>query len=181
MFNKPKGVVVTRSDELSRKTVYDLLPEFVFKDGWMPVGRLDMDSKGIILFTRDGHISESLTRPGTCTKVYELWVRGMVTEAHCRQVLDGIESQFGRLKVASIKLLGGSGPKTRIMVELNEGKNRHLRRLFGALKDPKFQTPLKVLELKRIQIGCIKLDVSSACWRFLTAKEEKSLLQCAKL
>ena len=166
---------------MARRTVYDLLPEFVFKDGWMPVGRLDMDSKGIILFTRDGHISDLLTRPGTFKKVYELWVRGRVNEDHCRQALDGIESRFGLLKVESIKLLGGSGPKTRIMVELKEGKNRHLRRLFGALKDPKFQTPLKVLELKRIQIGCIKLDVSSACWRFLTEKEEKSLLQYVKL
>ena len=140
-----------------------------------------MDSKGIIFFTRDGHISELLTRPGAITKVYELWVRGQVNETHCRLALDGVESRVGRLKVESIKLLGGSGPKTRVMVELREGKNRHLRRLFGALKDPKFQSSLKVLDLKRIQIGCIKLDVQSTCWRFLTAKEENSLIQCVEL
>ena len=53
-LNKPKGYVVTRSDERGRKTVYDLLPQWVYHDGWMPIGRLDLESKGLHLFTRDG-------------------------------------------------------------------------------------------------------------------------------
>ena len=53
VLNKPKGYIVTRSDELGRKTVYNLLPDWVFEDEWMPIGRLDLDSKGLLLFTRD--------------------------------------------------------------------------------------------------------------------------------
>ncbi len=64
VLNKPKGYVVTRSDELGRKTVYDLLPDWVFDDGWMPIGRLDLDSKGLLLFTTYGKIGDALTRPG---------------------------------------------------------------------------------------------------------------------
>ncbi len=71
-LNKPKGYIVTRSDELGRKTVYDLLPDWVFDDGWMPIGRLDLESKGLLLFTTDGKIGDALTRPGKCIKVYEI-------------------------------------------------------------------------------------------------------------
>ena len=74
-INKPKGYVVTRSDELGRKTVYNLLPDWVFRDGWMPIGRLDLDSKGLLLFTTNGKIGDALTNPGNCIKVYEIWVR----------------------------------------------------------------------------------------------------------
>jgi len=81
-LNKPKGYVVTRSDERGRKTVYDLLPDWAFDDGWMPIGRLDLESKGLLLFTQDGKIGDALTRPGNCSKVYEIWVRGHVTDEH---------------------------------------------------------------------------------------------------
>lgn len=66
--------------------------------------------------------------------------------------------------------------KTRLKVVLDEGKNRHIRRLFGAMKDPEFGTPLKVLELKRVAIGELKLDVPSGQWRFLSAAEAAALL-----
>ncbi len=180
MLNKPKGVVVTRSDELGRKTVYNLLPSFAIQQNWMPIGRLDKDSKGLILFTRNGHLSDLLTKPGKCVKVYELWIRGQLNDKHCQQVIEGVPTSCGLLRVKQIKRLGGSGPKTRLQVELNEGKNRHLRRIFGALKDPVFHTPLKVLELKRIQIGTIKLDIESSKWRFLTLDEEQSLILSAE-
>jgi len=58
-LNKPKGYLVTRSDDLGRKTVYDLLPGWVYEDGWMPIGRLDLESKGLLLFTQDGQINNS--------------------------------------------------------------------------------------------------------------------------
>jgi len=64
MFHKPKGVIVTLSDEGGRKTVYDILPGFVIKEGWKPVGRLDRDSRGLLLFTRDGGLVNRLTQPG---------------------------------------------------------------------------------------------------------------------
>jgi 23S rRNA pseudouridine2605 synthase len=62
------------------------------------------------------------------------------------------------------------------MIELTEGKNRHIRRVFGALQDSQSHTPLKVLDLKRVQIGTVKLDIPSSNWRFLTYEEENALI-----
>ena len=175
-LNKPKGYMVTRSDELGRKTVYDLLPDWVFNDGWMPIGRLDLESKGLLLFTTNGKVGAALTNPGNCIKVYEIWVRGYVTDEHVEAARNGVESSEGLLKVISIEKLGVGGAKTKLRVGIDEGKNRHIRRLFGALKDPKFGTPLKVLKLKRISIGSFKLDLENSKWRFLLLEEERMLL-----
>ncbi len=175
-LNKPKGYVVTRSDELGRKTVYDLFPDWIFHDGWMPIGRLDLESTGLLLFTTNGKIGDALTKPKSCIKIYEVWVRGHVTDEHIASVKKGVESTVGLLKVVSIKKIGVGGAKTKLRVELNEGKNRHIRRLFGLLKDPKFGTALKVLKLKRISIGSFKLDLDAGKWRYLSLEEEKMLL-----
>jgi 23S rRNA pseudouridine2605 synthase len=175
-LNKPKGYVVTRSDELGRKTVYDLLPDWVFHDGWMPVGRLDLESKGLLLFTTNGKIGDALTKPGNCIKVYEIWVRGHVTDEHIAAAMKGVESTDGLLKAIGIEKKGIGGAKTKLRVEIDEGKNRHIRRLFGALKDPKFGTPLKVLKLKRISIGSFKLDLEIGKWRYLSLEEERMLI-----
>src|SRR5262249_11007207 len=161
MLNKPKGYVVTRSDEKGRKTVYDLLPDWAYADFWMPVGRLDLDSKGLLLFTQDAKLADRLTRPGSCSKTYEVWVRGHVNADHIGKMLKGVRDKDEVLKAVRIDIKGGAGPKTRVEVELDEGKNRHIRRMFGALKDPKFGTPLKVVELKRIHIGGLGLDLES--------------------
>ncbi len=176
MLHKPKGYVVTRSDEKNRKTVYELLPPWAYDEGWMPVGRLDMDSKGLLLFTQDGRIADYLTEPGSCHKVYEVWVRGHVTPEQAVQMVEGVETSEGLLRAVRVEIKGGAGPKTRLEVELDEGKNRHIRRMFGEFKDPKFGTALKVLELKRISLGILKLDVESSKWRFLTQDEERNLL-----
>ncbi len=177
MFHKPKSVIVTLSDEKNRKTVYDILPGFVFEDGWMPVGRLDKDSRGLLLFTREGGLINRLTKPGRCAKIYEVWIRGRITKEQLRQTLQGVKTTIGILRLERVEISGYAGPKTRLLVELSEGKNRHIRRVFGALHDMQYQTPLKVLDLKRIQIGSVKLDIPSSRWRFLTNKEEKSLIQ----
>lgn len=175
-LNKPKGYLVTRSDDLGRKTVYDLLPNWVFQDQWMPIGRLDLESKGLLLFTQDGKINDLLTKPGTCIKVYEVWVRGHVNDEHIASALKGVESIHGLLK-AKVEKIGVGGAKTKLRVELNEGKNRHIRRLFGAMKDPKFGTPLKVVNLTRVSIGSFKPNIESAKWRYLSLEEEKMLLK----
>ncbi len=176
-LNKPKGYVVTRSDELGRKTVYRLLPDWVFDDGWMPVGRLDLESTGLLLFTTNGKIGDALTQPGNCIKVYEIWVRGHVTDEHLAAAMKGVESRGDLLKTVGIEKIGMGGAKTKLRVEIDEGKNRHIRRLFGALKDPKFGTPLKVLKLKRISIGSFKLDLESGKWRYLSVEEERTLIK----
>jgi len=176
MLHKPKGYVVTLRDELGRKTVYELLPDWARQDGWVPVGRLDLDSKGLLLFSRGGRDVDALTRPGRLTKTYEVWVRGKVTPEHVARALAGVETPEGLCRARSVELLGGAGPKTRLQVVLDEGRNRHIRRLFGALRDQRFGTPLKVLELKRTAVGELALDVPSGKWRFLEAAEVSCLL-----
>ena len=175
-LNKPKGYLVTRSDDLGRKTVYDLLPDWVFDDGWMPIGRLDLESKGLLLFTTNGKIGNALTKPGGCIKVYEIWVRGHVTDEHIAAAKRGVESKHGLLKALIVEKIGMGGAKTKLKIVIDEGKNRHIRRLFGALKDPKFGTPLKVLELKRISIGSFKLNIESGKWCYLSLEEESMLI-----
>ena len=175
-LNKPKGYVVTRSDECGRKTVYDLLPDWVFDDGWMPIGRLDLESKGLLLFTTHGKIGDALTRPGNCMKVYEIWVRGHVTDEHIAMAKKGVESKHGLLKALVVEKIGMGGAKTKLKIVIDEGKNRHIRRLFGAMSDPKFGTPLKVLELKRVSIGSFKPNIESGTWRYLSQEEEKMLI-----
>ena len=91
--------------------------------------------------------------------------------------MKGVESKDGLLKASGIEKKGIGGAKTKLRVEIDEGKNRHIRRLFGALKDPKFGTPLKVLELKRISIGGFKLDLEIGKWRYLSLEEERMLIK----
>ena len=179
-LNKPKGYLVTRSDDLGRKTVYQLLPKWVFDDQWMPIGRLDLESKGLLLFTKDGKTGNKLTKPGNCIKIYEIWVRGHVTEEHIEQAKRGVKSKEDLLKALVVDKIGMGGAKTKLRIQINEGKNRHIRRLFGAMKDNKFGTPLKVLDLKRVSIGSYKLNIESSKWRFLSIEEEKNLLQNLK-
>ncbi len=83
-LHKPKGYLVTRSDDLGRKTVYDLLPDWALDEGWMPIGRLDLASKGLLLFTTDGQIGNTLTKPGACAKVYDLGQRSCHRGAYRR-------------------------------------------------------------------------------------------------
>jgi len=159
------------------KAVYDILPGLVLKDGWRPAGRLDRDSRGLLLFTRDGGLVNRLTQPGQYSKIYEVWIRGRITEEQLLQTLKGVKTAIGILKLERVEISGYAGPKARLLVELLEGKNRHIRRIFGVLKDPQFNSPLKFLDLKRIQIGTVKLDIPSSRWRFLTHKEEKALIR----
>lgn len=177
ILNKPKGYVVTRSDDLGRKTVYELLPDWAFTDGWMPIGRLDLESKGLLLFTTNSKLNHALTTPKNCIKVYEIWVRGHVTDEHIAEALKGVQSPVGLLQALEVEKISTGGAKTKLRVKIDEGKNRHIRRLFGALKDPKFGTPLKVLELSRVSIGNFKLDIKIGEWRYLSLEEEKMLIK----
>ncbi|HET6267554.1 MAG TPA: pseudouridine synthase [Acidobacteriota bacterium] len=176
LFHKPKGVVVSRSDELGRKTVYDALPDWVQTEGWVPVGRLDRDTRGLLLFVQDRSLVDPLTSPGSVPKTYEVWLRGRLTPSHIREIRRGVDSPVGILRCQNVTPLGTAGPKQRVQVVLDEGKNRHIRRMFGTLKDEVHGTPLKVLDLKRIQFGPVSLDVPSGAWRFLTDAEVEELL-----
>lgn len=175
-LNKPKWYVVTTSDELGRKTVYQLLPEWILDDGWMSIWRLDLESKGLLLFTKNGKISNVLTTPGNCKKIYEIWVRWFVTPEHIQMALDWVDTPLGILKAKFVEKIWNGWAKTKLRVQLDEGKNRHIRRLFWAMKDPKFGTPLKVLHLTRVSIWSLELSLESWKWDFITKKEEDNLL-----
>ncbi|MBI3873549.1 MAG: rRNA pseudouridine synthase, partial [Arcobacter sp.] len=140
-------------------------------------GRLDLESKGLLLFTTNGKIGDLLTKPGNCIKAYEIWVRGHVTDEHITQASKGVESKYGLLKALEVEKISIGGAKTKLVVKINEGKNRHIRRLFGAMKDLKFGTPLKVLSLTRISIGDFKLNIEIGKWRYLSWEEEKILIK----
>lgn len=175
MFHKPRGLVVSMRDEHGRRTVYDAMPDWVRGHGLRAVGRLDRDSRGLLLFTDDGKLAEGLLRPGSHEKTYEVWVRGRVTEQHVAEMLKGVRTPAGLMKAVAVTLKGGAGPKSRLEVTLNEGKNRHIRRMLGALTDPQRGTPLKVLELKRVAFGPLRLDVASGQWRELSPEEVRLL------
>ena len=176
LFHKPKGILVTRKDENQRTTVYDTLPPFLMNEGWVPIGRLDKSSRGLLLFTQDGSLVDLLTQPGICEKGYEVVIRGRISDQDLAQAHLGVLTPFGLLKVYAVEKFREIGPKTYLRVFLKEGKNRHIRRLFHAFKDPKFQTPLKVIDLKRIRIGTLTLDLEAGGWRYSTPAEEGKLL-----
>jgi 23S rRNA pseudouridine2605 synthase len=179
MFHKPKGVIVTRNDERGRKTIYDVLPEWVRNEGWLPVGRLDQDSRGLLLLVDDPTLIDPLTRPGVLPKVYDVWVRGHVAEEHLQLLRNGVETAIGKLQCDEVEILKTVAHKTNLKVTLLEGKNRHIRRMFNTLRDPEKNTPFKVLELKRTQIGQVLLDVPSGKYRLLQTTEIRQLVQAA--
>lgn len=176
LFHKPKGVTVTRSDERGARTIYDLLPPWVRDDGWIPVGRLDKDTRGLLLLVQSGKLMDALSRPGAHEKLYEVWVRGQVSPEQAQSLERGVATALGTLRARRVQLKGGVGPKSRLHVTLDEGKNRQIRRLFAALKDPQTGKPLKVLELKRVRFGPLSLDLPSGQWRFATEQETQDLM-----
>lgn len=175
MFHKPKAVVVTRTDELGRKTIYDVLPGWASQEGWVPVGRLDRDSRGLLLLVRDSSLVERLGSPSNYRKTYEVWIRGRISEGQLHETLEGVTTPVGVLRFVEASVVRTIGPRSELRVILDEGKNRHIRRVFGALRDPLHGTPLKVLDLKRIGFGALRLDIASGDWRFLTSEEISEL------
>lgn len=176
-LNKPKGYIVTKSDELNRKTVYDLLPDWALNDWWMPIWRLDLESKWLLLFTKNWKVSNKLTTPWSCKKIYEIMVRWFVTDEHIENALKWVETSIWILKAKVVEKIWNAWAKTKLKIIIDEWKNRHIRRLFWAMKDPKFWTPLKVLSLTRVSIWNLNLDIESWKWRYLLEEEEKSLLK----
>ncbi len=168
-LNKPPGCVCSHKDELGRPTVYDLLPrewEIVSS-----VGRLDFNSEGLIFLTNDGQFALRLTHPRYgVRKKYIATVEGEVTGEMLRRFTQGIFDGGEKLKAEKVRLMGSSRAKSVVELELAEGKNREVRRLFESQN-------LAVKRLQRIQIGKIKLgELKLGKWRTLTETEIKTLL-----
>jgi len=165
MLNKPRGIVTTKSDEKGRKTVYDLLPAYL--KHLHPVGRLDMATTGLLLMTTDTQLSNFLTDPDNgIPRTYVVSVSGMITEDDIKRLSQGIEDKGQLLKASQITLRKVSHKESHLIVELTEGKNREIRRMFEALGS-------EVTTLKRIAFGKLKLgDLLPGEFREVTEKIE---------
>jgi len=168
-LNKPIGCVCSRADELNRPTIYELLPREW--DTVQTVGRLDYNSEGLIFLTNDGQFALRLTHPRYgVRKKYLAAVEGEVTSAMLQQFKRGIYHEGERLQALSARILSGSRAKCVVELELGEGRNREVRRLFES-------QGLTVKKLQRIQIGKIRLgELKPGKWRTLNAVEIKTLI-----
>lgn len=168
-LHKPRGVLCTRSDPEGRPTVMDLLPH-----EWsvaFPVGRLDRESEGLLFLTNDGEFSLRLTHPRYgVRKQYLAVIEGRVGEAELGRFTAGIEDEGEILKAERVRLLHANNSHSTVEIELAQGRNREVRRLFAALGH-------EVVQLRRTQVGPIRLgELPPGKWRVLTPAEVKSLL-----
>lgn len=168
-LHKPKGYLCSKSEPGAWRLAGDLLPK-----EWgdlYPVGRLDLESEGLIFFTNDGDFCLRLTHPRYgVRKVYHATVDGRVTPKDLVPLTVGIRHEGELLKAAEVRLLESSNSKSLIELVLTEGRNREVRRMFEAIGRT-------VTRLLRIQIGRIKLgELPCGKWRTLTAAEVKTLL-----
>jgi 23S rRNA pseudouridine2605 synthase len=168
-LNKPPGFLCTRNDPLERRTASDLLPA-----EWRhlsTVGRLDRDSEGLIFLTNDGDFALRLTHPRYgVRKIYRATVEGRVEPPLLKKFLAGIEDAGETLKAEKARLVSANNSQSVVELELAEGRNREVRRLFAS-------QDLNVTRLQRTQIGRIKIgELPVGKWRTLTEPEIKSLL-----
>ena len=169
MLNKPRGYVTTLSDEKGRKTVADLVSGCGARV-W-PVGRLDLDSEGLLLLTDDGELTQQLLHPSfEIQKEYLVWVTGDVNRA-LPILSQPMELDGDRLAPAQVRRGRGSGNVTQLSITIHQGKNRQVRRMCA-------KAGLDVLRLKRIREGGLLLDrtLKPGEWRELT-EEETALLR----
>lgn len=171
-LHKPRSILSTRSDELERRIVTDLLPR-----EWShlhPVGRLDRDSEGLIFLTNDGEFTLRLTHPRFgVRKKYRAIVEGRVEPVMLRRFTEGVEHEGERLRAEHARLVDANNSHSIVELELAEGKNREVRRLFES-------QGLLVERLQRTQIGPIRLgELPEGRWRALTPVEVKALLAIA--
>ena len=162
MLHKPRGYVTTLSDEKGRPDIIQLV-----RCGTRvyPVGRLDMDSEGLLLLTNDGELANRLMHPsGEVNKTYEAWVKGYRKGSEKllerRIVLDG-----RMIATPSVRLLSSQGETAHFLITIHEGRNRQIRRMCQA-------AGMYVTRLRRIAEGELSLgDLQKGCWRFLTEEE----------
>lgn len=164
LLNKPRGFVTTLSDEKGRRTVASLVADVGVR--LYPVGRLDMDSDGLLLMTNDGELTHRLTHPRhEIPKRYEVTVKGAVSEAallvlRAPFLLDGYKTQ-----PVQVEVLAHENGNTLLSFLLFEGRNRQIRRMCETVD-------LKILRLSRVAIGDITLgNIKEGCYRHLTPDE----------
>lgn len=164
LLNKPKDYITTLDDPYAKKTVVQLVreacPERIY-----PIGRLDKNTTGVLLFTNDGELARKLTHPSSLVpKIYQVTLDQPLTKSHLLEISSGITLDDGPIKVDEINYLDESD-KTELGVQLHSGRNRIVRRLFEHFG-------YKVKKLDRVFFaGLTKLRVPRGKWRFLNEKE----------
>jgi 23S rRNA pseudouridine2605 synthase len=169
VFNKPRGLVVSAADEHGRDTVYTALANAGLP--WLgPVGRLDKASEGLLLLSNDTTWAAGITDPAThLDKTYHVQVAGKPDDATLMKLIAGVDDAGDRLKAKQAVLLRSGEKNAWIEIVLDEGRNRHIRRLLAALG-------FDVLRLIRVAIGQLALgELAKAQWRQLTADEVSAL------
>lgn len=170
-LNKPRGLIVSAADEHNRETIYPLL-ESVSAPWLAPVGRLDRASEGLLLVTNDPEWAARITAPSSgVEKTYHVQVNGIPIETAFERMRAGVEDRGELLAVRSVRILRAGQKNVWLEVVLDEGRNRHLRRLLKALNH-------EVLRLVRVAIGPIQLgELAKGQWRELTAAEMNDIEQ----
>lgn len=163
MLHKPRGYVTTLSDEKGRPTVKELVSDCNVRV--YPVGRLDMDSEGLLILTSDGAFANAMMHPKhNVDKVYEVWVTGF-HEAATALLSRAITLDGYQIRKPEVKLLWSDGKKAKYLVTIHEGRNRQVRRMCEA-------AGMTTTRLRRVAEGSIALgDLPLGKWRYLTEKE----------
>ncbi|MBC3539530.1 pseudouridine synthase [Rufibacter sediminis] len=163
LLNKPKDFLTTTDDPEGRKTVMDLVKN-ASKERLFPVGRLDRNTTGLLLFTNDGELAQKLTHPSNkISKIYQVELDKPITQEHVKQIQEGLMLEDGKAEVDEVALLGESNKF--LGIEIHIGRNRIVRRIFEHLG-------YDVVTLDRVQYaGLTKKDLPRGNWRFLSEKE----------
>ena len=168
LLYKPKGYLTTWRDPQGRPTVYDLTEDV---GAWIsPVGRLDLDTSGLILLTNDNDLAERITNPAhKVPKTYQVKASSILTDEQLEMLRRGVQLSDGATRPAEVKRLRDSARYTFLEMTISEGRNRQVRRMIEALGS-------KVLKLVRTAIGDIRIaDLPIGKWRRLAAEELRSL------
>ncbi len=172
MLNKPKGVVTTMSDEKGRKTVAEIVDVGV---RIYPVGRLDLNSEGLLLMTNDGELTNAIAHPsGEIKKIYAVTLKGKVENEELDRLRAVRELDGERIQPVGIDLVSRNETSSVVKFTLSEGKNREIRRICEAVG-------VTVTKLKRISLGPIRLgDLKTGEYRELNSSELRALKNAVK-